>query len=149
MRIWILLHMAGFVAWMGGGFSNMLMGIMARQEDRATQGAIARLQAQVGRRLMGPGALVAVVSGVYLSIIVMRSGTTPSAWLMLMQGAGLLAALIVLFVLLPNGARLGRTNPTGQTAPLFDALKKRQAIAGSIAGTLGLLALLGGVFSKY
>ena len=50
MRIWILLHIAGFVAWMGGGFSNMLMGIMARQEDRATQGAIARLQAQVGRR---------------------------------------------------------------------------------------------------
>ena len=48
-----------------------------------------------------------------------------------------------------NGARLGRTNPTGQTAALFDALKKRQAIAGSIAGTLGLLALLGGVFSKY
>jgi Mn2+/Fe2+ NRAMP family transporter len=59
---------------------------------------------------------------------------------MLMQGAGLLAGLIVLFVLLPNGARLGRTNPTGQTAALFDALKKRQAIAGSIAGTLGLLA---------
>jgi hypothetical protein len=149
MRIWILLHIVGFVAWMGGGFSNMLMGIMGRKEDRVTQGAIARLQAQVGRRLMAPGALVAVVTGVYLSVLVMRSGTAPSAWLMLMQGAGLLAALVVLFVLLPNGTRLGRTDPTGQAAPLFDALKKRQAIAGSIAGTLGLLALLGGVFSKY
>ena len=43
----------------------------------------------------------------------------------------------MLFVLLPNGARLGRTNPTGQTAALFRRAEEAAGDRGSIAGTLG------------
>jgi hypothetical protein len=68
---------------------------------------------------------------------------------MLMQIAGVIAAILVLFVSLPTLARLTRIAPTGESAPLYDALRKRQAIAGMIAGVLGLLALLGGVLHKY
>jgi len=149
MGLWILLHIAGFAIWMGAGYASMLIGIAGRSEDRATQGAVARLQAGLQRRLIAPGAAVAVISGVFLTVRVMGTGAPPSAWLMLMQGAGLLAALLVFFVTLPTSARLSRLDPTGQSGPLFDALRKRMALAGSIAGTLGILALVGGVFSKY
>jgi hypothetical protein len=149
MGILILLHIAGFAAWMGAGFASMVIGISGRSEDRATQGAIARLQTQLQRRLIAPGAALAVLTGVALTARVMKAGVPPSAWLMLMQGAGLLAAALVFFVTLPTASRINRLDPTGQNGPAFDALRKRMAVAGSIAGTLGILALVGGVFSKY
>jgi hypothetical protein len=68
---------------------------------------------------------------------------------MLMQIAGVLAAILVLFVSLPTLAKLTRISPTGETAPVFDVLRKRQSMAGAIAGFLGLIALLSGVFHKY
>lgn len=149
MRIWILLHIGGFVFWMGGAFAAMLIGIRGRGEDRATQAAVTRLQAALLRSLVAPGAAVAVASGLYLSALVMKANPTPSVWLMLMQGAGILAALLVFFISVPTSARLSRINPVGDGASLFDALRKRQATVGSIAGMLGILALIGGVFSKY
>lgn len=149
MRIWVLLHIGGFVFWMGGAFSSMLIGIRGRGEDRATQAAVTRLQAALLRNLVAPGAAVAVASGLYLSALTMKANPTPTVWLILMQGAGIVAALLVFFVSLPTSARLSRINPVGEGAGLFDALRKRQATVGSIAGTLGILALIGGVFSKY
>jgi hypothetical protein len=92
---------------------------------------------------------VAVASGLYLSSAAMKTNPSPSVWLILMQGAGVVAALLVFFVSLPTSARLSRINPVGEGATLFDALRKRQATVGSIAGTLGILALIGGVFNKY
>jgi hypothetical protein len=68
---------------------------------------------------------------------------------MLMQGAGVVAALLVLFVSLPTLSRLLRLSPTGDYATVYAALRRRQAMAGMIAGTLGVLALLGGVLHKY
>ena len=149
MGLLVLLHIAGFALWMGAGFASMVIGISGRSEDRATQGAVARLQAQIQRRLIAPGAAVAVLSGVALTVRVMQTGVPPTAWLMLMQVTGLGAALLVFFVMLPTSSRLRRLDPTGQNGPAFDALRKRMAVAGSIAGTLGILALVGGVFSKY
>ena len=127
----------------------MVIGIKGRSEDRATQGAVTRLQAQVHRLLILPGALLTVATGVYLSIGAMAQGTAPSAWLMVMQGAGVLAALLVLFVTVPTSMRLSRINPVGEGAGAFDALRKRIATAGSIAGTLALLALVAGVLARF
>jgi uncharacterized membrane protein len=149
MGLWILLHIGGLVFWMGGGFASMVIGIRGRMEDRPTQGAVTRLQAQLQRTLVAPGAVLTLVSGVFLTARVMSGGAPPSAWLMLMQGAGVIAALIVFFVTLPTSARLSRINPAGDGAALFDALRKRIAVSGSIAGTLGLVALIAGVFNKY
>jgi hypothetical protein len=68
---------------------------------------------------------------------------------MLMQGAGVVAGLLVLFVSLPAISRLERVAPTGETAARFDALRRRQAMSGMVAGILGALALLGGILHKY
>jgi hypothetical protein len=65
-------------------------------------------------------------------------------WLVIMQGAGLVAALITLLIGLPTAARLGRLDPSGEGARYFDELRSRQRIVASIAGTLGLVALFAG-----
>ena len=148
MTLWILAHILGFTLWLGGGLAGMVVGIRGRQEDRPTQAVVVRLVTGVHRLLMLPGILLTLASGIALSIPAARA-VAPSAWLMVMQVAGILAAILVLFVSLPTLGRLNRIAPTGDTAPLFDALRKRQALAGMIAGNLGLLALLSGVLHKY
>jgi len=146
--VWYLAHIAGFTLWLGGGLAAMLVGIRGRQEDRPSQALIVRLLAGIHRVIMFPGILLTVVSGGALSAAAARAGA-PTSWLMLMQVAGVIAAILVLFVSLPTLGRLNRLSPTGDKAILFDALRKRQAMSGMIAGTLGLLALLGGVLHKY
>ena len=147
-RFAYLFHIVGFVLWLGGGLASMLIGIRGRREERAVQGAVARLQAALHRSLVIPGALLTVFSGGYLSGPVMRAGA-PSAWLIIMQIAGVVAALLVFFVSGPTSVRLARIQPVGETGALFDAVRKKLAVAGSIAGTLGLLSLVAGVLHKY
>jgi len=149
MGLWYLAHILGFTFWLGGGAAAMVVGIRGGQEDRATQAVVVRLLAGIHRSVILPGLLLAVISGLYLSVRAAQVGAHPTAWLMLMQGAGLVAAILVLFISLPTLGRLTRISPTGDTSTLFDALRKRQRMAGMIAGILGLLALLGGVLHKY
>jgi uncharacterized membrane protein len=148
MTLWHFAHILGFVLWLGGGLASMMIGIRSRREDRAGWPLVARLQLMLHRILISPGILLAVVSGGYLSAAAAREGA-PSSWLMLMQVAGVVAALLVLFVSMPTVTRLARMSPTGETATLFDALRRRQGMAGMIAGNLAMLALIGGVFHKY
>jgi hypothetical protein len=65
-------------------------------------------------------------------------------WLVIMQGAGVIAALLTLLITLPTATRLGRLDPTGEAARYFDELRQRQRIVASIAGAFGLVALLAG-----
>ncbi len=146
--LWYLAHIAGFTLWVGGGVGAMTVGLRGKKEDRAAQAIIVRLLAAIHRTVMLPGIVLTILSGGYLSIPASQA-VSPSSWLMLMQVAGVLAAILVLFVSLPALAKLSRISPTGETAPVFDTLRKRQAMAGMIAGALGLIALLSGVFHKY
>ena len=148
MGFWHLAHIAGFTLWVGGGAAAMLIGIRGRREERAAQALVVRFLTGIHRTVMLPGIVLSVLSGGYLSAPAARTAA-PTAWLMLMQITGVIAAILVLFVSLPTLARLTRISPTGETAPIFDALRKRQAMAGMIAGILGLLALIGGVLHKY
>jgi hypothetical protein len=148
MTAWHFAHILGFVLWVGGGFASMAIGIRARREDRSGWPLVARIQLLLHRALITPGILLAVVSGGYLSGPAARAGM-PSSWLMLMQVAGVISALLVLFVSMPTVTRLARMSPTGETATLFDGLRRRQAIAGMIAGNLAMLALIGGILYRY
>ncbi len=148
MGFWYLAHIAGFTLWVGGGVSAMTVGIRGKKEDRASQAIIVRLLAGIHRILMLPGIVLTVLSGGYLSIPA-ANGVAPSSWLMLMQITGVIAAILVLFVSLPTLSRLTRVSPVGETAPVFDGLRKRVATSGMVAGTLSLLALIAGVLHKY
>ena len=68
--------------------------------------------------------------------------------MVVMQGAGIVGALIVLLVGLPTAAKLARLDPSGQGAAYFDELRQRQRVTSSIAGGLGLIALVAGALVR-
>jgi len=147
IRLWVFLHIIGFTLWIGGGLASMVAGIVSKGEERAGLGAVVRAQAAIQRILVAPGALITVLSGLMLTFAMtsLRGGEAGfSIWLVLMQGAGLVGALIVLLVGLPTSSRLTRIDPQGANAAYFDELRQRQRITSSIAGALALAALVGG-----
>lgn len=148
MALIYLAHILGFVLWLGGGLATMVIGIQSKSVDRLHLDALYRILRMIQAKLMLPGILLTLLSGIYLSMPRLLAGQ-PTAWLMLMQGTGILAALIFFFVIRPASNRAGGLSATGETASRFDGMRKRAAMGGMIAGLLGLLALLGGVMHKY
>jgi hypothetical protein len=149
MRIWLFLHFFGQVLWLGAGLGSMVYGIVGKKEPAAVLAAIARGQVAVHKLLIGPGAFLRILSGVMLSLRMYgsaMSGMAPTVWMMVMQGAGLLGALIVLAFGMPTIARLGRVSPEGPTAPLYQAIRRRHVAISIVSGTLGLLALVAASF---
>ncbi|MGH7527398.1 MAG: hypothetical protein ACREMX_11935 [Gemmatimonadales bacterium] len=151
IRFWLFLHLLGFTMWLGGGLASMVAGIAAKREDRGGLGAVVRAQSSLLRVIVAPGALLTVLSGLILTFDVSgRSGELVgfSFWLMLMQGTGIIAALITLLVTLPTAGKLARLDPTGPYSAHFDELRLRQRLAASISGTLGLVALVAGAMVR-
>ena len=151
IRFWLFLHLLGFTMWLGGGLASMVAGIAGKREDRAALGAIARAQAAVHKAIIAPGAILVVLSGLILTFSV--SGRTGeligfNVWLVVMQGAGLVGALIVLLIGLPTAAKLARLDPMGQGAAFFDELRQRQRIVASVSGVLALVALVAGALVR-
>jgi hypothetical protein len=129
----------------------MVVGIAGRREDRNGLGAIVRAQASAYKVILAPGALLAVLSGVVLTFSVSgRMGELVefNIWLIIMQGAGVVGALIVLLISLPTAAKLSRLDPLGPGAAYFDELRQRQKIVASVAGTLALVALVAGAWLR-
>lgn len=152
ITFWLFLHLLGFTMWLGGGIASMVAGAGARREDRPGMGAVVRSQAAVQRAVIAPGALLTVLSGLILTFAVTgRTGELVgfSLWLVVMQGTGLVGALIVLLVGLPTATRLARLDPAGQHAAYFDELRQRQRVVSSIAGLLALVALVAAAVNRY
>jgi hypothetical protein len=149
IRLWLFLHLLGFTLWLGGAIAAMIMGIAAKREDRHGLGAVVRAQASVMKVAIAPGAILAVLSGLILTVRV-TGGEVPgfSIWLIIMQGTGIVAALLTLLISLPTAAKLSRLDPIGEAAGYFDELRQRQRIVASISGTFGLVALFAGAMLK-
>ena len=131
---WLFLHVMGFVAWLGGGLAVMLSGITAKYLPPDHRLAVYRVMSVVARNLIGPGAV---------------SSTVPT-WLMAMQTFGLLGAVVVIGVVTPTAARLGRlqVDARGELPEAFTGLRRRQAIFATLAGVLALLALGAGTIFR-
>jgi len=144
---WLFCHFLGMAMWVGGGLAAMFASIAGNKLDRPHQGVVARLVAAVYGRVLAPGAALSVLSGVMLSLAYMGAmnrgdlRVPMSPWLMVMQGAGVLGAALVLMIALPAVNRLTRLDPVGQ-AEAFDAFRRRQRITGMIATTLAMVGLL-------
>jgi hypothetical protein len=144
IRLWLFLHLLGFTLWLGGAIAAMIMGIAAKREDRHGLGAVVRAQTSLMRVAIAPGAILAVLSGLILTFQLTSDLPGFSIWLVIMQGAGIVAALLTLLISLPTATKLSRLDPLGETAGYFDELRQRQRIVGSISGTFGLVALFAG-----
>ena len=92
--------------------------------------------------LVAPGAVAVVLSGFILARPYMESGQVPG-WLGTMMGAGFLGAIGAVAISVPTAAKLARLEPGpgGQLPEAFLRLRKRQILAASIAGALGLIAM--------
>ena len=144
-RAWLFLHLLGFTMWLGGAIASMIMGIAAKREERSGLGSVVRAQSALTKVAIAPGSLLTVLSGLILTFQLSGGDFAGfSIWLVIMQGAGLIAALMTLLIALPTATRLGRLDPTGEAARYFDELRARQRIVASIAGMFGLVALFAG-----
>lgn len=143
-RLLLFLHFLGFSFWLGGSLAMMMVSIVARREERRALRTIARIQAAIARSVVGPGMGVTVVTGLILTFRVYGADTSPSMWLMVMQGAGLLGAVVSGAIALPAVARLARLDPMGENAAYFDSLRVRARMAGMTSSLLALLALVAG-----
>jgi hypothetical protein len=149
IRLWLFLHLLGFTLWLGGAIAAMIMGIAAKREDRHGLGAVVRAQASLMKRAIAPGAILAVLSGLVLTFRLSGADLPGfSIWLVIMQGAGVVAALLTLLISLPTATKLSRLDPLGEAAGYFDELRQRQRIVASISGTFGLVALFAGAMLK-
>jgi hypothetical protein len=149
IRLWLFLHLLGFTLWLGGAIAAMIIGIAAKREDRHGLGAVVRAQASLMKVAIAPGAILAVLSGLMLTFQ-LSGADLPGfkIWLVIMQGAGVVAALLTLLISLPTAAKLGRLDPLGEAAGYFDELRQRQRIVASISGTFGLIALFAGAMLR-
>ena len=143
IKAWLFLHVLGFTLWVGGAIASMVAGVSAKREGREGIGVVARAQAAIQRVLIGPGALLTVLSGLMLTF--RATGMTGellgfNPWLVLMQAAGVVS--------LPTASKLARLDPAGPHGDYFDELRARQKVTSSIAGVLALAALLGGVMVR-
>ena len=147
IRVIVLFHLLGFVLWIGGALANMAVGAASRREAPDLFSAVARLQGAITRLIVAPGALIVLLSGLWLTADLYPGAAMAqaSAWLFVMQAAGAVGALVVLLAALPTAAKLSRIDAQGDTAPLFLLLRKRQSVMNFIAGTLALVALLAAV----
>jgi hypothetical protein len=147
---WLFLHMFATTIWIGGGLAVMVAGIAMKKMDRSVWGGVVDAQAAVYRMLIGPGAMLSVASGVILTFeMYNRLAVKVAPGMSMMQGLGLLGALVILLGSVPLVGKLSRLEPMGPDAPQFDRLRVRLAIFGATSGTLGLLALLAGSYYRY
>ena len=151
IKVWLFLHILGFALWIGGAVASMVAGVSAKTEGRDGLGVVARAQAAIQKVLIGPGALLTVLSGLILTFrVTARTGELVgfNLWLVLMQVAGIIGALVALLISLPTASKLARLDPAGAHAAYFDELRARQRVTSSIAGLLALAALVGGVMVR-
>lgn len=142
---WLLVHVIGFVAWIGGGLAVMLSGITAKHFPADQRLAVYRIMGVVTRNLVGPGAVLVVLSGLILSVPHFKNATVPT-WLMAMQVFGILGAIVAIGIVTPTAARLARLglDPRGELPESFLGLRRKQAIFATLAGVLALAALVAG-----
>jgi hypothetical protein len=147
--VWLFLHFMGFAAWLGGGLAMMLAGITAKHFPPEERLAVYRTTSVVARNLIGPGALLVLVSGFVLSLPFFTAGSVPG-WLIAMQALGLVGAIVAIGIVTPTAARMGRLelDPRGELPEAFSGLRRRQVIFATLAGILALLALIAGTLFR-
>ena len=139
------LHYLGFALWGGGGWTTMALLMRSRKDSPAAMTTLYRLL-PAAYAVMATGAAITVLSGIALSIWLSHLGLgvrLQQPGIMVMQGAGIIAALMILGIGAPASRKLARLAAMNPLPPEFERLRKRQAIGASVTGALVLIALVG------
>ena len=113
-------HFLGMALWIGGMVAAMVLSVSARSATGAERNAAFRWAGRLYSLVVGPGALLTVVTGLVLTMsLAQQAGSQvmaqPSIWVM--QVAGLVAGVLVLFLALPTSTpmpRMAHAAPAGR-----------------------------------
>lgn len=140
-------HLLGMSLWIGGMVAAMVLNSNARGETGRTRQAALQWMGRMYSLVVGPGALLTVVTGLALTMsLAQRMGSEvmarPNIWVM--QAAGLVAGLLVLFVALPTATNLARVATAagdGELPHSFGQMQRRLSIVVHVVAVLVLLSL--------
>lgn len=150
--LWIrFAHFLGMSLWIGGMVAAMVVSANARSATGAELNAAFRWAGRVYSLVVGPGALLTVITGLVLTMsLAQRAGAEvmaqPSIWVM--QVTGLVAGVLVLFVALPtstNMARMADAAAGGELPASFGGMQRRLSVVVHIVAVLVVLSLFFGV----
>ena len=142
------IHLFGMSMWIGGMMAAMVLSSGAKVESGPVpRAAVFKWIGRVYSLVVGPGALITVVTGLILTVsLAQRMGgevmARPGIWVM--QAAGLLAAVLALFVALPAAANLARMASSagdGEPPPAFGGLQRRLSAVVHVVAVLVVLSL--------
>ncbi|MCZ6916077.1 MAG: hypothetical protein O7I93_04805 [Gemmatimonadetes bacterium] len=140
-------HVLAMSVWIGGLFAGMVIATQGRAQTGLERRSSYGLLGKVYSIVIGPAVLITAVTGLALTMsLAQRVGSAamgqPRVWVM--QVAGLVAALLAMFVELPSAtglARLAGSLNEGGTSPAFDRLQRRLSVVTQLVAVLFVVAI--------
>jgi hypothetical protein len=147
----LFLHATTWAVWLGASLVFMVFGPAAKKLPLASWAHTWITLAKVQRVLVAPSAAIATVTGILLTMALVKSqfDMGSATWLMVMQGVGLVAAILTIVFATPLVNRMARlaerSLEKGQMDPAAERVRKALALTSSIAGVMILVAVYFGV----
>jgi hypothetical protein len=141
------LHWVGIAMWLGAQFTFMVWGPQTKASALEVWAHTWKTLAKVQGFIIAPAAALTTITGIVMTMQLVSNqaevGHDASLWLM--QGFGLLAAVLAVGVVTPLANRIAAyahaSLAAGQKDPRAERTRKALAWAGSITGVLILVAL--------
>ncbi len=147
-------HYLGLAMWIGGWLAMSVLAMHARGETAQVRAGVFGLLARVHSIVIGPGAILTLVSGIMWSVAVAGGGEiqirVAPVGLWVMTVAGFVGGLLIVVEALPTAARLrALAVPTadGQMLPAFEKQRKRLIVVSFVAGVLALVSMFAAVLA--
>jgi len=139
------LHWVGFAVWLGAQLTFMVWGPLTKSASLEAWAHTWKTLARVQGLLVAPGAALATVTGIVMTMQLVGMHAEETTPLELMQGFGLLAGVIAIAVLTPLANRVAYyaelSLEKGQKDPRVDKARGLLALAGSVTGVAILVAM--------
>ena len=146
------LHMLGISLWVGGVLAALvIIGATPVSQPAVVRGAAYRLLGRVYAWIVAPGAIATTASGLGITVIAASQGWGAGLGepaVVAMQGVGLLAGILEIFVSFPMSQKLARVASVGEPDALpavAELLRSRVAKVSGFALALVIVALYFGV----
>ncbi|MFQ5550317.1 MAG: hypothetical protein ACE5FJ_03660 [Gemmatimonadales bacterium] len=142
------LHFLSLMLWLGGAVAAMITASSVRHDSLELRARVYRILARIHALVIAPGAVVATLSGFLILASMYTAGVSDpldSPRVVVMQAAGIIAALIVVAVALPTAHRraaIAQLEESPEQTAVLAKLRVRQAVSSTTAGLLFVVALV-------
>jgi hypothetical protein len=141
----LFLHWVGFSVWLGAQLTFMVWGPQTRAASLEAWAHAWKTLAKVQGLLIAPGAALATITGIVMTMQLVSSHADETTSLWLMQGFGLLAGVLAIVVMTPLANKVAMYAHVSLAAGQKDLRAEKSRVmlawAGSVTGALILLAL--------